>query len=162
MEKYLKTSIVKGLSFGLTSGAITTLGMMVGLFSFTGSKLVVIGGIISIAIADSFSDALGIHISEESENKHTVAEIWEATICTFFTKLLFASTFIIPVLIFDLNIAILASIFWGASVLAILSYYIAKSQSASPIKVIFEHLLIAFVVVIATYYVGKLVNCYLS
>ena len=63
-------SIKTGFSFGLTSGIITTLGLIVGLNSGTGSKLVVLGGILTIAIADAFSDALGIHISEESENKH--------------------------------------------------------------------------------------------
>jgi hypothetical protein len=52
-----------GLSFGLTSGLITTLGLMIGLNSGTNSKLVVIGGILTIAVADSLSDSLGIHIS---------------------------------------------------------------------------------------------------
>ena len=33
-------------------------------------KAVIISGVLVIAIADAFSDALGIHISEESENKH--------------------------------------------------------------------------------------------
>ena len=64
-------SIKVGVSFGITSGIITTLGMMVGLQSGTHSKLVVIGGVLMIAIADAFSDALGIHVSEESEGKHT-------------------------------------------------------------------------------------------
>jgi hypothetical protein len=64
----MKHSWKVGLSFGLTSGIITTLGLMVGLNSSTNSKLVVIGGIMTIAIADSPSDALGIHVSEESEN----------------------------------------------------------------------------------------------
>ncbi|GAI31399.1 unnamed protein product, partial [marine sediment metagenome] len=39
----MKHSIKTGFSFGLTSGIITTLGLMVGLHSSTGSKLVVIG-----------------------------------------------------------------------------------------------------------------------
>ena len=75
----MKHSIKKGFSFGLTSGVITTLGLIVGLHSGTHSKLVVIGGVLVIAVADALSDALGIHISEESENKHTQREIWEAT-----------------------------------------------------------------------------------
>jgi len=60
----MRHSITTGFSFGLTSGVITTLGLLVGLNSGTHSKLVVIGGILTIAIADAFSDALGIHISE--------------------------------------------------------------------------------------------------
>ncbi|MEO0185998.1 MAG: VIT1/CCC1 transporter family protein, partial [candidate division WOR-3 bacterium] len=75
----LKHSLKTGFSFGSTSGIITTLGLMVGLHSGTHSKIVVIGGILTIAIADAFSDALGIHVSEESENKHSTKEIWEST-----------------------------------------------------------------------------------
>ncbi len=67
----MKLSYIKGISFGLTSGIITTLGMIVGLHAGTHSRLAVIGGVLTIAIADAFSDALGIHISEESQNKHT-------------------------------------------------------------------------------------------
>jgi len=75
----LKRSIKKGLSFGLTSGVITTLGMMVGLNASTGSRIAIIGGIMAIAVADAFSDAVGIHIAEESENRHSEREIWEST-----------------------------------------------------------------------------------
>ena len=64
-----------GFSFGITSGIITTLGLMVGLNASTHSKLVVLGGILTIAIADSLSDAMSIHVTEESENKHSSKEI---------------------------------------------------------------------------------------
>ena len=74
----MKTSLRTGFSFGLASGTITTLGLMVGLHSGTHSKLAVFGGVLTIAIADAFSDALGIHVSKESENKHSVKEIWES------------------------------------------------------------------------------------
>jgi VIT1/CCC1 family predicted Fe2+/Mn2+ transporter len=151
----MKHSITTGLSFGLTSAVITTLGLMVGLHSGTHSKLVVLGGILTIAIADAFSDALGIHISEEAENKHTEKEIWESTIATFFFKFIFALTFAVPVLLFDLTIAIVISIIWGLSILAIISYKIAKAQKAKIWKVITEHLVIAIIVIAATHYVGK-------
>jgi len=64
----MKDSLRTGISFGLTSAVITTLGLMVGLHSGTGSRLVVLGGILTIAIADAFSDALGIHISEKGSD----------------------------------------------------------------------------------------------
>ena len=122
-------SLKIGFSFGLTSGIITTLGLMVGLSSGTHSKLAVIGGILTIAIADSFSDAMGIHISEESENVHTAKEIWEATIATFTSKFVFALTFIIPVLLFkELSTAVFVSVIWGLSLLSVLSFVMAKQQ----------------------------------
>jgi vacuolar iron transporter family protein len=148
-----------GLSFGLTSAIITTLGLMVGLSSTTNLKIIVIGGILTIAIADSFSDALGIHISEESENIHTAKEIWQSTLATFFSKFIFAASFIIPVVYFDeLSTAILFSIIWGLSLLTVLSYVMAKQQEIKPYKPIAEHLIIAIAVVLVTYYVG----CWIS
>ena len=100
----MKRSFRIGFSFGLTSGIIGTLGLMVGLNASTSSKLVVIGGILAIAIAEGFSDSVGIHIAEEYENKHTDREIWESTFSTFISKFVFSSIFIIPVLIFELCI----------------------------------------------------------
>lgn len=143
-----------GFSFGVTSGIITTLGLMVGLHSGTQSKFVVIGGILIIAIADAFSDAFGIHVSEESENKHDSKEIWASTIYTFLSKFLFALSFIIPVIFLDLTIAIVLSVIWGLLVLSILSLNIAKEQRKKPWKVILEHLTITLLVIIITHFVG--------
>lgn len=150
----MKHSLKTGFLFGLTSGIITTLGLIVGLHAGTHSKLVVLGGILTVAIADAFSDALGIHISEESENKHTTKEIWESTISTFLSKFVFALTFIIPVLLFELSTAIVVSVIWGLSVLGILSFNIAKEQKTKPWKVVVEHLIIALLVITITHYVG--------
>jgi len=152
-------SLRVGFSFGLTSGIITTLGLMVGLSSGTHSKLVVIGGILTIAIADSFSDAMGIHVSEEFENIHTTKEIWEATIATFSSKFVFALTFIIPVLMFkELSTAVLVSVIWGLSLLSVLSFIMAKQHKRKPWRPVVEHLSIAVIVIVITHYVG----CWIS
>ncbi len=150
----MKLSIRKGFGFGLTSGVITTLGLIVGLHCSTHSSLVVIGGILVVAIADAFSDALGIHISEEFENKHTTEEIWESTVTTFVSKFVFTLTFVIPVLIFPLSTAIIVGVIWGLSLMAVFSFYMARQQNIQPYKVVIEHLVIAVCVIIVTHYVG--------
>ena len=154
----MKHSIKIGFSFGLTSGIITTLGLMVGLHSGTHSKFVVIGGILTIAIADAFSDALGIHISEESENLHTPRQIWVSSISTFLSKFVFALTFVIPVFLFELPMAVGVSIIWGLTALCIFSYRMAIEQGEKPLKVVVEHLAIAVIVIIMTYYIGRWVS----
>ena len=131
---------------------------MVGLHSGTHSKLVIIGGILTIAVADAFSDALGIHISEEAANKHSTREIWESTIFTFLFKFIFALTFIVPLLLLELSTALIVSIIWGLSLLTIFSFYLAKGQQASSWKVIMEHLLIALLVIVITHYVGDWID----
>jgi vacuolar iron transporter family protein len=153
----MKSSLMTGLAFGLTSGIITTLGLMVGLNSGTHSKEVIIAGILTIAVADAFSDALGIHMSEESKNNSKV-QVWESTISTFVSKFLFALTFMVPVLFLPIDHAVQVSVCWGLMVLGVLSYFIAKSCKDNPVKVIFEHVGIAVIVIVVTNYLGKLIS----
>ena len=154
----MKKSIKIGLNFGLTSGVITTLGLMIGLNSGTHLKLAVIAGIFTIAIADAFSDALGIHISKEAENNSSTKEIWAATISTFLFKFIFALSFVIPVVLLNLKIAIIICILWGIILITCASYIIAKETEQKPSHVIFEHLLISTVVIIVANYLGVLIN----
>ncbi len=58
----MKESLKGGLSFGTTSGIITTLGLIVGLSAGTHSTLAIVGGILSIAIADGLSESMSMHI----------------------------------------------------------------------------------------------------
>lgn len=153
-------SIKIGVMFGVTSGTITTLGLITGLSSGTHSKIIILGGIITIAIADAFSDALGIHISEESENTHTSREVWQSTYSTFLSKFITALTFSVPIIFLNLNLAVIISIIWGFVVLSTLSYFIAKEQGVNPRSIIFEHLIIATIVLIITYYVGSFISTF--
>jgi VIT1/CCC1 family predicted Fe2+/Mn2+ transporter len=154
----MKHSLKTGLSFGLTSAIITTLGLMVGIYSGTRSRLAVIGSILIIAIADAFSDSLGIHISEESENKHTPREIWESTLYTFLSKFIFATTFIVPVIIFELKLAVFISIIWGLFLLTVFSFYLARNEKTATWKVILEHIFVALVVIFITHFVGLFIR----
>ncbi|MEM7826728.1 MAG: hypothetical protein QXQ40_00710 [Candidatus Aenigmatarchaeota archaeon] len=154
----MKHSLRIGFSFGLVSGVITTLGLMVGLHSGTHSKLVVMGGILTIAVADALSDALGIHFSEESENKHTTKEIWESTLSVLFFKFIFSLTFIVPILLFQLSTAIVVSAIWGLFLVVIFSFYTAKEQGRKPSRVVMEHLIIALVVIVITHYIGDWIS----
>ncbi|MFH1787606.1 MAG: hypothetical protein ABH811_02345 [archaeon] len=153
----MKSSIKKGFGFGLTSGIITTIGLIVGLYYGTNSEKIVIGGILIIALADSLSDALGIHISEETHNENH-KDIWEATLSTLFFKFVFAISFIVPFLIFSLSTAVVTSIVWGLFLIFLFSVYLARVNKKSSIKVVSEHLIIAVVVIIATCFIGRWIN----
>jgi VIT1/CCC1 family predicted Fe2+/Mn2+ transporter len=150
----MKESITTGFSFGITSGVITTLGLLVGLNSGTHSTVVVAGGVLTIAIADSLSDAVGIHIAEEAENVHTPAQIWVATIVTFLSKFVVAMSFFAIVALMELQTAVQVSILWGLTVLTLFSIKLAKTQGIPAWKVVAEHLSIAIGVVVITHFVG--------
>ena len=151
-------SLRTGLGFGLTSGIITTLGLIVGLNAGTASAVVVIAGVLTIAIADSFSDALGIHISEEAEGIHDTKHIWKSTFYTWFFKLIVALSFLVPLIFFNLETAIYVMIAWGVLLLSSFSYVLARWNKSSPLTTIAEHLLIAGVVLILAYYAGHFVK----
>jgi len=143
-----------GLFFGATSGVITTIGLIVGLNSGTRSLTAVLGGILVIAVADAMSDALGIHLAEESDPDTTHGHVWSATIMTFITKFVFSISFAVPLLLLPLSTAVIASVAWGMLVIVVLSYFLARSQDESPLAIIGEHVGIAILVVIFSHYIG--------
>lgn len=149
----MKNSFKTGFNFWATSWIITTLGLMVWLAFGSGSSVLVIGWVLTIAVADSLSDALGIHISEESKNQSHKA-VWMSTIATFLTKFIFTMSFIIPVLFFSLRTAVIISIVWGLLLIFLLSYKVAKDRKDNILHTTLEHIGITILVIILTYFIG--------
>lgn len=158
LNKGLRT----GLFFGTTSGVITPSGLMVGLAAGTGSASTVISGILIVAIADSMSDALGIHLSEESNARNSASQVWTATAATFVSKLLVALTFVVPFLLLPLQGAIVAALLWAVVLLTVMSWQIARLQGTRALPVIGEHLLVATAVIIASHLVGQWIGKVMS
>ena len=150
----MKDTVRAGFNFGLTSGIITTLGLMVGLHSSTQSDYVVMGGILTIAVADALSDSIGMHFAIESQNKHSKQEIWEGTFSTMFYKFLFSSIFIVPVLLLELHKAIIISVMIGMYLIFANSLFLARKQDLPPSTVIIEHLALTMAVVLASHFIG--------
>ncbi len=157
----MRKAIKSGLGFGLTSGIITTLGVIVGLTAGTHSKVAVVSGVLTVAIADSLSDAIGIHVSEEAKGNKDHKKIWLSTISASLSKFICAGSFVIPVLFLEPSIALSVSIIWGFLLLSFFSYYITEKE-ANPLRVIFEHLSIAAVVIFITHYAGVFINSLFS
>jgi VIT1/CCC1 family predicted Fe2+/Mn2+ transporter len=155
MDGVAKQSLRTGVSFGLTSGVITTLGLITGLHAGDAATAVVAGGITTIAIADALSDAVGIHLSEETRESGSRRGIWLATAATFLAKFFMAMSFLLPILLFEPGTAIVVSLVWGMGVICALSYAIARIQKAVVWKVVIEHLVVALVVVVSTFAVGR-------
>lgn len=153
----MKKTLKKGFGFGITSGIITTLGVIIGLYSTTKSSTIIIAGIISVAIADSFSDGFGIHVAEETVGSAS-RKVWELTGYTFLFELIFALTFIIPFLIFEVGVSVIICIIYSIFLLSLYSYAISIANKRKPLPAIIEHFLLTIVVVIITYFVGDMVR----
>lgn len=149
----MRRSHKSGLGFGVTSGIITPLGIIVGLYSGTQSLVVIMSGIMTIAVADAFSDAVGVHVSKEADDRYSTREVWEATFSTFLSKFFFALMFIVPFVFLSVKVAVIASVAFGLSLLSLFSYLIAKSRGSNPVYAIFEHVSISCFVIALTYYI---------
>jgi len=147
----------------MTSGVLTTLGIMIGLYSSTHSAFVAAISILFIAVGDGIADAVSVHVSTEFENHYSTKQIWEATLVTFFSKFILTLTFIIPFAIAHYGLmtvqnAVIADIVWGVILVVGFNYYVTKLEKVKPYKVIIEHLAIMALVIVATYLLGQYVN----
>jgi VIT1/CCC1 family predicted Fe2+/Mn2+ transporter len=160
----MKKSYKAGISFGLVSGVLTTLGLLIGLGVSTKSKAAVIGGILTIAIADALSDSFGVHLSQESSGDNTTRQVWEATFATFFSKFFFALTFLVPVSFLSIKVALIVSVIWGLLLISVLSLLITddgEGGKGGKIPVLAEHLSLFLLVVVLSYLVGFLIEKYI-
>ncbi len=151
-----------GIGFGLTSAVITTLGLMVGVNAGTHSRVAVIGSILTVAVADSFSDALGIHIMEETQGEYSHGTVWKSSLYAFLSKMLIGGSFVAPLILFPLSTAINIAMLWGLLILGAFSYYIGSFEEKSPWKVVLEHEVIAVIVIFVSHYIGVLISIYLG
>ncbi len=155
--------LVTGVSFGITSGVITSLGMIVGLYSATYSRLAVIAGTITMAIADGLADGAGQHMSEEAEvengkPKHSNKEVWLTTLFTFLAVCGSIMSFIPFFLIFSMETAIYWGIGWGVLLLIIFNILLAKNKKENPLALVTQHIALAAFVIVVSYLVGKLIG----
>jgi VIT1/CCC1 family predicted Fe2+/Mn2+ transporter len=146
----------RDFSFGATSAVMTSLAIIIGLSNTFNEKITIITALLIIAIADNISDSFGIHIHEESHCKNQ-KEVRRITNYNFITRLLITFVFILFVLFMPNNLAIIFSISFSILVLVSLSYSIAKSQKTNPYSAIFYHLIIAFIVIIASFLLREII-----
>lgn len=142
--------------FGGTSAIVTSLALIIGLGLSANPKLAIISSLLIVALADNISDALGIHIYQESEGKKA-DRVWLGTITNFFTRLLISLGFIAIVEIFPLAVATYIAVAYGLVTLSIFSYFIAVNGKRNPISSIAEHLCIAVAVIILSRVVGSFI-----
>jgi VIT1/CCC1 family predicted Fe2+/Mn2+ transporter len=110
--------------------------------------------VVVIAVSDSLSDALGIHLAQEADPESTRAHIWAATLWAFVSKFLVAISFALPLLWLPLDQAVLAGVVWALTVVTFMSYLLARMQQTSAWRVVGEHVSIALVVIALSHYVG--------
>lgn len=152
--KIIEALNTAGVGFGITSGVITTLGLITGVYASTGSRLAIIGSLVTVAVADSCSDAVGIHTEEEIDKDSKPQKMWKTTIVTLVTKSIIALTFIIPFYMWSIQISVWISLVWGTFLLIVFSYAVARYRRDKAWRSILKHISIAIIVIVITFYIG--------
>jgi vacuolar iron transporter family protein len=153
--KKIKTDLTR-YSFGGTSAIITNLALITGLNTAVNARLSIVGSLLVIALADNVSDTLGIHIYQESEGRKPL-NIWISTVTNFLSRLFISLGFVLIITILPLNIATIISTVYGLLVLSVISYIIAVNKKINPLQSVFEHLIIAVIVIFISKYLGGLI-----
>lgn len=142
-------------AFGATSAIMTSMALIVGLGSANLGRSAVIGGLLIIAIADNLSDTLGIHIYEECKVGGGGAV--RTSVSNYLTRLITSCSFVLIALMLPLGVARWVGVVWGAVLLSVLTYLIARSRSVKPVPEVALHLLVASAVVILSQVIGSLI-----
>lgn len=150
-----------GLSYGATSGVITSLGLLVGLCITTNSKGVIFAGLLTIAFADALSDGLGIHISQKSTNQ-SKKEINIETFAAIFTKMILGLSFMVPLIFLPIITTVVIDFVWGLAVIIFLSYKIEKHSKRKTISVIVGNVLLTLFVIAGSLAISMIINSYIS
>ncbi len=145
------------LAFGITSGILTTVGVLVGMNSATASPLAVIAGLVSIATADSCSDAFGMYLAKVSERGTPRKSALRYALATLLGKAFFPLTFLVPLLTLPLGLAVGVNLAWAALGLALLSAEQAIVDQQPIGRRIGWNLGLAFVIVVNSLLAGLLV-----
>lgn len=147
---------LRGYAFGVTAAVLTSMALIVGLGSGDSGKNAIIAGLLIIGVADNLSDTLGIHIFEESDARETKA--LGISVSNYVTRLFAVFTFVALVVLLPLDVARVVSLVWGAALLSVLTYFIARARSARPAPQIALHLMVAAVVVAMSQVIGMLIG----
>jgi len=148
---------MQGATFGIMDGIITILGVMWGL-SVTQNKFILMIGILTAGLADSFANAAGMHVSQETEAAHRRREVWKSTIFCFVATFLVAVILTAPLIFFSLKTAIIISALIAVTLLVNLGYFVAEVRHRKPISLILEYTFIGIAVSVICFGLGNLVS----
>ena len=148
---------LKNYIFGSAAAIITNISLIVGLGSAGQGRGPILGGLLTIAIADNISDSLGIHLYKETEGVGQKLSVL-ATLLNFTARLVVCVSFIAIILIFSPAQAIPIAIVWGLLLIVTLSYLINRSHNRHSVWEIAKHVLVALAVIVMSRYAGYLIG----
>ena len=149
------------ISYGGTAAIVTSTALISGLSAANATKPLIVSALLIAALADNLTDALSIHIFQESEQLDQ-KEALTGTITNFLTRLLLCVSFVVLVGLFPLAHAGEVAIAWGMVLLAALTYLVAHERKVNaPLEVV-KHVVVASAVILGSIAIGHWVNTVFS
>ena len=148
---------LQGMTFGSIDAIIMVIGIVVGLGTI-GDRTAVFVGILIAGIANSFGNAWGFHISEETENIHTRKEVWTSTLMSFSGTFMSTMILIIPVIFLPLTQAIAATVLIGIGMIVLIGLFVGRIRGLGRrgcCKLVLEYVSISMLVIVIAYYLGQ-------
>lgn len=160
----LSASLRQGMSFGLNSGVITTMGVLAGLSQATDNPMIIIITILSLAISDGIGEGYGIYISKKAENPNDKSsDPMNSFISLLVVKFIICMSFLFP-LLFSQDLTYFKNLIWplswGLLLLLILDYQLSKIRKEKIQKYFVPHTILVLFVVAATKISSNILNKY--
>lgn len=141
------------ISYGGTAAIVTSTALIGGLGAANASRPLIVSALLIAALADNLTDALSIHVFQESEHL-AEREAFAGTATNFLVRLLLCISFVPLVVFFPPTHAAALAVVWGAFLLAVLTYLVARERKVAPLPEVLKHLLVAAAATVASLLVG--------
>jgi VIT1/CCC1 family predicted Fe2+/Mn2+ transporter len=135
------------ISFGSTAALVTNMALVTGMDAIGASRPTIVAALLIAALADNLTDALSIHIYQESERLEP-REAFVGTLSNFAARLTVSLTFVSLVVLLPAALVVPVSIIWGTLLLTALTYLLARERQVSVAPEIGKHLLSAAAVLV--------------
>jgi len=159
---HLDSDLRQGLIFGVSSGVITTSGLLAGLVQTPVSSIILIVTIVSLAISDGISESYGLFISKKVEEPDDKGQgPVKSFIGLLFTKMFVVLSFLIP-LLFSRKLGyyknMMWPILWGLLILTILDYYASRLRKEKMLPYLIKHYILLGITLGLNVFFGRMIN----
>jgi len=144
---------VRKVSFGGTAALVTSMGLIVGLDAATTARGVVVGSLLIVGLADNLTDALSVHVYQESEGLPERQALL-TTVTNFGARLGVSLSFVAIVALLPTDVAIVVAVGWGLLLLSGMTYLLARSRRVRAGPEILKHAAVAIVVIALSKAIG--------
>ena len=148
---------IANLSFGSTAAIVTSMALIFGLDAATATKSTIVSGLLIVALADNLTDALSMHVYEESHGRLQPREAFLATFSNFLARLAISLSFVLLVALLPPASAVIASGAMGLGLLVVLTWAISRERKVSLVAEMIKHVATALAVILVARGVGTFI-----